>query len=90
MEIKPGLSLRRLGSRFMIVDGGRKQSDATAVHSLNETAALIWEYCAATPGFTERDITAYLIRNYIVDPATAGSDARALLDQWIDEGLILP
>lgn len=90
MKTKPGLSLRRLGSRFMIVDGGSRQSDATAIHSLNETAASVWEYCASTPEFSDRDVTVYLIQNYIVDPATAASDARALLDQWIAEGLILP
>lgn len=89
MKTSPGLKLRQIGSRYIIVDGGKKQSDATAVHTLNATAADIWKFCYDNPGFTVRDVTIYLIQNYIVDAATAESDARALLEQWIHEGIII-
>ena len=80
MHVKPNLTIRKLGSRFMIIDGGQKQSDATA--------ADIWNYCNSQEDFTAEDIARYLCINYIVDAGTALSDAEALIQQWMEQGLL--
>ncbi len=85
MHVKPNLTIRKLGSRFMIIDGGQKQSDATAIHTLNANAADIWN---SQEDFTAEDIARYLCINYIVDAGTALSDAEALIQQWMEQGLL--
>lgn len=88
MHAKPNLTIRQLGSRYMIIDGGQKQSDATAIHTLNATAADIWNYCSSQEDFTAEDVARYLCINYIVDAGTALSDAEALIQQWKEQGLL--
>lgn len=89
MRTKPDIRLRRIGSRFMIVDT-RRQQDATAVHSLNATAAAIWEYASEKVHFSVADIARFLTDNFEVDSLTAATDAARLVDQWKREGLLLP
>lgn len=89
MKTKPDIRLRRIGSRFMIVDT-RRQQDATAVHSLNATAAAIWEYISEKGNFSVDDVTRFLTDNFEIDNATAASDAERLIDQWRRENLLLP
>lgn len=90
MKTKPGLKLRRLGNRFMIVDTARPGSNTTAVHSLNATAADIWAYASSLPDFSVADIARFLTETYTVDTDTATADAGRILRQWAGQNLIIP
>lgn len=89
MKTKANLRMRRLGNRFMIVDSDTGSKNTTAVHSLNETAAEIWQFAEANPGFTAEDIAGFLTRTFDVDPETALADAQRITGQWIKENLII-
>lgn len=88
MKTKANLRMRQLGDRYMIVDSDTGRKDTTAVHSLNDTAAAIWQYAQANPGFTADDVARFLTDTYNVDKATALADTRQLLDKWLTERLI--
>lgn len=89
MITKANLRMRRLGNRFMIVDSDTGSKNTTAVHSLNDTAAEIWRFAEANPGFTAEDIADFLTHTFNVTPKTALADAHRITDQWINEKLII-
>lgn len=72
----------------MIVDTLSGQSDFTSVHTLNHTAAAIWNYAAEAGDFTPRMLADCLCADYEVDPVTALADVTELLDHWLRSGLI--
>lgn len=88
MKVKNGLTLRRLGSRFMIVDAGPLNSDPTAVHTLNETAAAIFSFIAANPGADTAAIARFLTSEFEVSLDRATADASRITALWIAEGLL--
>ncbi|MCM1292322.1 MAG: PqqD family protein [Bacteroides sp.] len=87
MKTRPDLTLRQLGSQFMIVVNS-DQNSPIQVHSLNATAADIWQYAATLPDFTADDIARRLTEIYDVDFDTALKDSRQLLSDWLHCGLI--
>lgn len=91
MKTKPNLTIQTLGSRFLIVDESpANDPEATAIHTLNPTAAAIWSHIAELPSFTLEQVADWLVENFEVDPARARADLRALFAQWQTQSLILP
>lgn len=88
MNVTPGIKIRQLGTQYMIVNAASAQDQPTAVHSLNSTAADIWQYAEKHPGFTPADIARFLEQTYEVDHDTALADATVLLSQWHEQGLL--
>lgn len=87
MKIKSHLRLLPIGNRFIIVDPEADGTDLTSVHTLNSTAAAIWNYAAEAGDFTPADIAGRLTDEYDVSPETALRDTTALLRQWVNENL---
>ena len=78
----PDVAARRIGDELMIMS-----SRTSALFSLNETAALLWQAAdGVTPlaEIVERDICPA----FDVDADTALSDARALATELADHGIL--
>lgn len=78
------LSWREVEGEIILLD----ERDWTYLH-LNGTGATIWK-ALADGGATLESVVAALTAEYDVDEPTAEADARALLDQLAERGLIEP
>lgn len=87
MKLKRDLKLRKVGSRYMIVDSQGEVSDLASVYTLNGVAAGLWQK-ASEGEFTEASLTEWLCGAYEVELPLAEKDVKALLNQWREYGLI--
>lgn len=87
MKIKSGFELRTVCKENIIVAFGEENIDFSKVISLNESAALMWRAVLGKE-FTADDMAEALMQEYEVDRETAQKDAEAMLQQWLEVGLI--
>ena len=86
MQLKKNLRLRKVGSKYMIVDTATEQVDMVDVYTLNETAAWLWQTFAERDFTTEEMINA-LCQEYEVTREQAAADVEALMGEWDSFGL---
>lgn len=87
MRLKKDLTLRRIGSKYMIVDAGDEQVDISSVYTLNKTAAWIWTQVQGMD-FEPEELAEKLVAHYEVSLEVALADVRALLETWRKYGLL--
>ncbi|MBQ1633282.1 MAG: PqqD family protein [Bacteroidaceae bacterium] len=87
MKIKKGFELRTVCKENIIVAFGEENIDFSKVISLNESAALMWR-AVLGKDFSAEDMADALMQEYEVDRETALKDAQAMLQQWLEVGLI--
>ena len=87
MKIKQGFELRTVCKENIIVAFGEEHIDFSKVISLNESAALMWR-AVLGKDFSAEDMADALMQEYEVDRETALKDAQAMLQQWLEVGLI--
>ena len=87
MKIIEGFVLRPLGDEFIITGEGPAQVNFNKMISLNSTAAYLWRSVEGGE-FSVEDLTALLLEEYDVDEATASKDALAIVNKWIEIGLV--
>ena len=87
MKIKKGFELRTVCKENIIVAFGEENIDFSKVISLNESAALMWR-AVLGKDFSAEDMADALMQEYEVDRETAVKDAQAMLQQWLEVGLI--
>lgn len=87
MRLKKDLTLRRIGSKYMIVDAGDEQVDISSVYTLNKTAAWIWTQVQGMD-FEQEELAEKLVAHYEVSLEVALADVRALLETWRKYGLL--
>lgn len=87
MKIKKGFELRTVCKENIIVAFGEENIDFSKVISLNESAALMWR-AVLGKDFSAEDMAGALMQEYEVDRETALKDAQAMLQQWLEVGLI--
>ncbi len=87
MKIKEGFVLRTIGDNYMVVGEGLARIDFNKIVSLNSTAAYLWKNVLGKD-FDAQTLTGLLLKEYDVDEATALKDAEALVQKWVDSGLI--
>lgn len=87
MKIIEGFVLRPLGDEFIITGEGPAQVNFNKMISLNSTAAYLWRSVEGRE-FSADDLTALLLEEYDVDEATASKDALAIVNKWIEIGLV--
>ena len=85
--IKNGLKLRKLGSKYMVVDTCAKNVNLSNVFTLNETAAQLWMQLEHHDA-TAEELADRLCEEYDVDRGTALSDVERQLSEWREFGLI--
>ena len=87
MKLRENLTLRKMGSNYMIVDADTEQVNMVDVYTLNETAATLWQAFEGRE-FTEEEMVDYLCEEYDVAREQAARDVAAMLEEWRDFGLM--
>lgn len=81
MRLKANLKLRKVGSKYMIVDNHTGQVNMVNVYTLNETAATLWEEMSQRE-FSLTDMANTLCEYYDISIEQATNDATVLLTEW--------
>ena len=88
MKAKKGFNLRKVCGEAIIVAEGKENIDFSNIISMNETSAYLWENIQQMDSFTVDDMAKLLTEAYDVAPETALLDAKTLVEQWADAGII--
>ena len=88
MKTKKGFNLRQVCGENIIVAEGEENIDFSNIISMNETSAYLWKNIQGKDNFTAEDLVALLQQEYDVDPSVALEDTKALINQWIDAGIV--
>lgn len=67
---------------------GEENIDFSNIISMNETSAYLWKNIQGKDNFTAEDLVALLQQEYDVDPSVALEDTKALINQWIEAGIV--
>ena len=89
MKRKEGFVLREVCGEKVIVGEGLGAINFGKLISLNDTAAWIWEKAGELGDFSVDALVEALCDTYEVTPETARTDVQALLDQWLELGIII-
>lgn len=87
MKIKEGFVLRQICGEYVVVGEGLAQVNFNKMLSLNASAAYLWEQMQGKD-FTVQDMADALKERYEVEQERAYNDAAALVEKWIDEGVV--
>ena len=87
MKIKKGFELRDICGEKVIIASGIENIDFNKMISLNESAAYLWQQVSDKT--FDADLLAQLLEAaYDVDPATATTDAQAIIQSWLEQGVV--
>ncbi|MFD1771949.1 PqqD family protein [Sphingobacterium suaedae] len=87
MKLRKDLRLRHLGGEHVIVEPALGMEDLSNIHTLNDTAAYVWE-ALQDKEFTIASVTEVLLDRYDVTEAIAASDAAVLVRDFEKRGLL--
>lgn len=87
MKKKTGFYLRNVLGENVVVAEGVENIDFSKIISMNDSAAFLWQQIGEEP-FTVDDLVGYFCGEYNVDEQTAKADAEALVQQWINAGIV--
>ena len=87
MRIKQGFKLRSLGEEHIIIAESAARADFGKIIALNSSAACLWQELQGKD-FSAQTAAQLLEERFEVREAQALSDAKALLDKWLELGLI--
>lgn len=87
MKTKKGFKLRTVCGENIIVAEGIENVDFSRIISMNETSAYLWKRIQGID-FDENTLAGLLLEEYEVNEATARSDAKALVEKWLEAGII--
>lgn len=87
MKKKTGFYLRNVLGENVVVAEGVENIDFSKIISMNDSAAFLWQQIGEEP-FTVDDLVGYICGEYDVDEQTAKADAEALVQQWINAGIV--
>ena len=86
MRKKNGFVLREVCGEKVIVGEGLGAVDFGKLISMNETAAWLWEHAGSD--FTADDLAKALQEEYDVEESVAANDVKAMLDEWLNIGIV--
>lgn len=87
MKQKKGFKLRNICGEHVVVAEGIENIDFSKIISMNESSAYLWEK-AVGHDFTAEDLCQFLLEAYDVDEKTALADAKAVMTQWTEAGIV--
>lgn len=93
MKAKPGFNIREVCGEQIIVAEGLENLDFTNIISMNESSAFLWKNVMGKT-FTIDDLVKLLVDNYQIDENTplpeeqARKDAEAVVEKWIEAGIV--
>ena len=74
MKIQPGFTLKEVADSFVIVPTGSNIVDFSAMITINETGAFLWE--CLKEDVTQQQLADMLCKEYDIDMDTALSDVK--------------
>ena len=87
MKIKKGFELRDICGEKVIIASGIENIDFNKMISLNESAAYLWQQVSDKT--FDADLLAQLLEAaYDVDQPTATTDAQAIIQSWLEQGVV--
>lgn len=87
MKKKKGFNLRNVCGENIIVAEGIENIDFSKIISMNETAAYLWT-SVGNSDFDNDKLVGLLTDEYDVDNETASKDVAAMIEQWLQAGII--
>lgn len=88
MKTKQGLILRKVGTKYMLVDNDTDNINQSNVYTMNQTAAMLWQHIGQeTIDFAE--LTCWLCGNFEVEQEEAEADIQKTIEDWKRLGLIV-
>ena len=87
MKINEGFELREMCGEHIVIASGAQNIDFCKVISLNDSAAYLWREVEGKE-FTVETLGTLLLAMYEIDEATALTDAAALVQRWIEAGIV--
>lgn len=89
MKAKKGFNLRSVCGQYIIVAQGKENIDFSNIISMNESSAYLWRQIQdGKSDFTAADLANMLTEEYEVDQNTALADAKTVISQWQEAGII--
>lgn len=87
MKIKEGFELMTVCDQNIIISHGKKNINFSKVITLNESASLVWNAVVGKE-FTVEDAAKALLDEYEVEETVAMNDAKILVEDWINAGMV--
>lgn len=87
MRKKKGFELRNVGGEYMVIAERYENIDFCNLIGMNESAAYVWR-SIGDDDFTADDVAEMLCGEYDVEAPTAIKDAKTLIRQCLDAGII--
>jgi hypothetical protein len=87
MKTVEGFVLRKVGDEYIISGEGLGQVNLNRIFSLNATAAYLWQSVEGKD-FDASTLTNLLVDQYKIDASTAKRDAEAILNEWVNAGIV--
>ncbi|MBR5836750.1 MAG: PqqD family protein [Bacteroidales bacterium] len=87
MKIVEGFRLREIMGQATVIGEGVNQVDFNKLITLNATAAYLWKEVEGKD-FNQANLADLLVKKYGIDEELAQKDAAAVLDKWIEIGLV--
>jgi len=87
MKIKDGFKIREVCGYNVVMANGLQNKDFNKMLNLNETAAYLWKGVQGID-FTEETLAELLTAEYEVSAETALADARKLIEDWKNAGVL--
>ncbi|TYR37936.1 PqqD family protein [Sphingobacterium phlebotomi] len=87
MKLRQDLVLRKVGDDYIMVDPSQGMVDLSKVHTLNKTAAWLWEQLVGKEISVEH-IAELLFERYDVSQEKAVEDAESLMQEFEKAGLL--
>ena len=87
MKIKKDFNLREVCGEYIIVAEGKENIGFCNIISMNESSAYLWKQ-VQNKEFDADTLTELLTDEYDVDKETAMKDVKALIEQWVDAGIV--
>ncbi|MBQ7950757.1 MAG: PqqD family protein [Clostridia bacterium] len=84
MKLKEGFMLKEVAGSYIVIPVG--QVDFTAMITVNETGAFLWEQLM--DGSTVEELCANMVREYAIDEQTAKRDIEAFIQILSDNSLL--
>jgi len=88
MKIREGLTLRKVGADYLIVEPDQGMADLSKVYSLNDTAAFLWEQLNGR-SFDLDIATTIMVREYGIDQITAKRDCKKIFTSMQEQNLFV-
>lgn len=87
MKIIEGFRLRDVMGQATVIGEGTGQVNFNKLITLNSTAAYLWRSIEGKE-FDSDTLAALLIKEYGIEEELAAKDAAAILNKWIEIGLV--